>query len=149
MAIGDICNRDVVVMDKQGSVQEAAKLMRDFHVGNIVITEDHPGRRVPVGILTDRDIVVETLAENVDPASLMVADIMSYDLLTAREDDEMLDTIRAMRAHGVRRIPVINREGALEGIVSVDDLLDIVAEQLAELVELFKHEQQQERRKRA
>lgn len=149
MSVGEICVRDVVVMDKQGSVQEAARLMRDFHVGNIVITEDHPGRRVPVGILTDRDIVIEVLAENVDPASLVVADIMSYDPLTAREDDEMLDTIRVMRAHGVRRIPVVNRDGGLEGIISVDDLLDLVAEQLSELVDLFKHEQQQERRKRA
>lgn len=149
MSVGDICNRDVVVMDKQGSLYEAAKLMRDYHVGDIVVTENHPGRRAPVGILTDRDIVIEVLAEGVDPKTLIVADIMSYDLLTAREDDELLDTVRAMRAHGVRRIPVVNREGGLEGIVSVDDLLDLVAEQLADLVELFRREQRHEQRQRA
>ncbi|HKK05530.1 MAG TPA: CBS domain-containing protein, partial [Gammaproteobacteria bacterium] len=116
---------------------------------DIVVTENHPGRRAPVGILTDRDIVIEVLAEGVDPKTLIVADIMSYDLLTAREDDELLDTVRAMRAHGVRRIPVVNREGGLEGIVSVDDLLDLVAEQLADLVELFRREQRHEQRQRA
>jgi len=136
-------------MDKQGSLFEAAKLMRDHHVGNLVVTENHPGRRVPVGIVTDRDIVIEVLAEGIDPKSLIVADIMSYDLLMAREDDELFDTIRAMRAHGVRRIPVVNREGGLEGIVSVDDLLDLVAEQLTDLVELFRREQKHEQCRRA
>jgi len=149
MSVGEICVRDVVVMDKQGSLFEAAKLMRDHHVGNLVVTENHPGRRVPVGIVTDRDIVIEVLAEGIDPKSLIVADIMSYDLLMAREDDELFDTIRAMRAHGVRRIPVVNREGGLEGIVSVDDLLDLVAEQLTDLVELFRREQKHEQCRRA
>jgi len=149
MSVGDICNREVVVMDKQGSLFEAAKLMRDHHVGNIVVTEDHPHRRVPIGIVTDRDLVVEVLAEGVDPRTLIVADIMSYELLTAREDDELLDTIRVMRAHGIRRIPVVDRDGALEGIVAVDDLLDLVAEQLTDLVELFRREQGIERRRRA
>jgi len=136
-------------MDKQGSLFEAARLMRDHHVGNVVITEVNANRRVPVGIVTDRDLVIEVLAEGVDPRSLIVADIMSDDLITAREDDEMLDTIRVMRAHGVRRIPVTNRDGGLEGIVAVDDLLDLVAEQLTDLVELFRREQDLEQRRHA
>lgn len=145
MAIGEVCNREVVVIDKGASIREAVQCMRDEHVGDVIVTEGEGLNRVPVGILTDRDVVIEVLAEDVAADNLCVADIMSYELLVAREDDDILDTIKAMRAKGVRRVPVVNPAGRLAGIISVDDLIELISEQLSDLVTLFQRSLRHER----
>lgn len=147
MKVGEICTREVVIIEKNASVLEAAKLMRAYHVGDIVAVEPHPGERIPVGILTDRDIVVELIAGGVDLQSVTVGDVMSYQLVTALEDDDVIETVKRMRNRGVRRIPVVNGRGGLEGILSLDDLLDLLAEQLSDIVFLIKREQKEEEEK--
>jgi CBS domain-containing protein len=144
MPIGEICNREVVVSFPKESAVEAAKLMRQYHVGDLVIVEDGNGKRVPVGIVTDRDLVVEVMATEVDPAQFTVADLMSRDLLTAREDDGIFETIQRMRIHGVRRVPVVDKTGALMGIMSIDDLFSLLAEEMTELARLTSREQAME-----
>ncbi len=139
MRIGEICKRDMAIIDKDASIREAVRCMRDNHVGGVVVTEGVEPNRVPIGILTHRDIIIEILAEDVDANNLCVADIMSYDLLTAREEDDILDTIKAMQTKGVRRVPVINQTRRLVGIVAVDDLIDLMADQLANMAMLLKH----------
>ena len=129
---------------KNGSILEAAKLMRNYHVGDLVVVDEGEGGRIPIGVLTDRDIVIELLAEDVDPNSVNVGDVMSAELLTAQEEDEIWDTIKRMRNQGVRRVPVVNKENGLEGILAVDDLIDLVAEQLKDLVDLVAIEQRRE-----
>lgn len=148
MRIGEVCNREVVVLDRQGSILEAAQLMRRHHVGDVVVTEEREGALVPVGILTDRDIVVGLLADQVPLEAVAVGDAMSPDLLAVSEEEEILDAIRRMRGRGVRRVPVVDRNGALVGILAVDDLIDLVAEQLGDLVKLIGNEQQWERQRR-
>ena len=145
MNVGEVCNREVVVIGKEGSLSDAAKLMRSYHVGDVVIIDEGNGKRMPVGILTDRDIVIEVLAEEVDPASVNVRDVMSTELLTALEKDEIWDTIKRMRRQGVRRVPVVNEENVLQGILTVDDLIDLIAEQLKDLVDLVAIEHRRER----
>ncbi len=145
MSVGEICNREVVICQSDESIQDAAKLMRDQHVGDVIIVENRENGPVPVGILTDRDIVVELIAEAVDPTSVTIADVMSGDLMTAREDENILATMERMRDKGVRRIPVVNRHGGLEGIFAVDDLIELIAEQLSDLVRLFGRELKHER----
>jgi CBS domain-containing protein len=100
-------------------------------------------------MLTDRDIVVEVLAEDVDPQSVAVGDIMSASLITAREEDELLDVVARMRNYGVRRMPVVNAQGGLEGILAVDDILELLAEQINGLAGLVTIEQRRERERRA
>ena len=117
MSVGEICNREVVICRPDDSIQEAAKVMRDQHVGDVIIAEERENSCVPVGILTDRDIVIELLAEEVDVNSVTCADVMSSELITAKEDDEILATIELMRDKGIRRIPVVNQQGGLEGIL--------------------------------
>jgi CBS domain-containing protein len=146
MNIGEVCNREVIVVSRDTTIVEAAQIMRENHVGDLVITEDRNNMRVPVGILTDRDIVIEIIAREVEMDSVSVGDIMSDDLLTAVEDEDTDEVMWKMRNKGVRRIPIVNKEGGLIGIVSVDDLLDLFAEKMEDLVRLITREQMRERR---
>ena len=148
MPIGELCNRDVVIVYKAENAVEAAKLMRQYHVGDVVVVTDKDDKKVPVGILTDRDIVIELVAEQVDPGSVSVGDVMSDHLLIVSESDELLGTIEQMRSKGVRRAPVVSKEGELVGILTLDDLLDVLAEALNELVLLTGREQRRERETR-
>jgi Predicted signal-transduction protein containing cAMP-binding and CBS domains len=100
MRVGELCNREVVVADRSMSVPEGARLMRQHHVGDLVIVEEHGERCFPVGIVTDRDLVVEVLANNLAPETLSLGDIMTFDLITAREDDDPLDIIKRMLGQG-------------------------------------------------
>jgi len=145
MTIGKVCNREVVFIHAQASVPEAARLMREHHVGDLVVTKEKTGKRVPVGIVTDRDIVLEVIAEGVGMDDVSVGDIMSDNLVTARESDGLLETIKVMRAKGIRRLPVVNDDNELVGILSVDDLIDLFSEQIVDLARLIAREQGREK----
>ena len=150
MRAGEFCTREVTVVGRESTVVEAARLMRDYHVGDLVVIEERDGERVPVGILTDRDIVVEVIAEEADfLPSLTVGDIMSMDLMTAREDESLSDVLKSMCSHGVRRIPVVNDRGGLEGILSIDDLIEQVCEELTDITRLIAWQQKREKDERA
>ena len=140
MSVGEYCNRDVVVIEKTESVREAINLMRKNHVGDVVVVEMQENASIPLGILTDRDIVVEILAEDVDLNAVNVGDVMSDQLVTINEDTKLLDAIKQMRIKGVRRLPVVNESGELQGILSVDDLLELIVEQLSDIVALVTKE---------
>lgn len=148
MTIGEICSRVVVLARKDMPLGAAAKLMREHHVGSLVVVEEHDRSRVPVGIITDRDIVVEVIAADLDHRALTVGEIMGSELITAREQDNMLDTLQVMRRRGVRRMPVVDSAGVLVGVVTIDDLLEIVAEELDDVVKAISSEQSREARTR-
>ncbi len=148
MSAGEYCNREVVVVSKTEPVQEAITLMRTHHVGDVVVVEQREQGAVPVGILTDRDIVLEILAEDVDLTAVTIGDVMSYELVTVTESTTLIDTIKLMRQKGVRRIPVVDDTGCLQGLLSVDDLLELLAEQLNDIVVLIGREQNSESRRR-
>jgi len=149
MAVGEICNREVVITAKAVSVVDAAKLMRSHHVGDLVVVEEKGGRKHPVGIVTDRDIVVEVVAAGVDPDALKVGDIMGPEVATVRESEGLFEALRYMRDKGVRRMPVVDRDGGLVGILTLDDLLSLLAEEMTELAKLVSHERQREATVRA
>jgi CBS domain-containing protein len=130
MTVGKFCNREVIIAEKSSTVTEVAKIMRQHHVGDVVIIDSHGGKVRPVGILTDRDIVIELIACDVAPDSVSARDVMTYELVTAREEDSIWDTLQKMRARGVRRVPVVNAAGELEGILSADDLMELFADEL-------------------
>jgi len=144
MSIGQICNRHVVTIGPNASIREAAELMRTLHVGDLVVVEGQAGSRVPLGILTDRDIVVEIIAEEVDASAVSVGDVMSSGIVTAGEDDDVLETVKGMRSAGIRRIPVVDDGGVLMGIVSVDDILQVLAEGLSDVASLIFRERERE-----
>lgn len=148
MDVGEICTREVVIATRNTTVVEAARLMREYHVGDLVVVDESEGRRVPVGIVTDRDIVVGVLALGLDPAVLTVGDIMGSHLVTAAEDDDVYETLQIMRTRGVRRVPVVNTAGALVGIVALDDILEIFAEELDAAVKVVARERANESQRR-
>ena len=148
MSAGEYCNRDVVIAGRSESVREVIRLMRDHHVGSVVVVDELGETAKPVGIVTDRDIVMEILAENVDIDSVVVGDIMSYKLVSVSEDTPLLDAVSQMKNNGVRRLPVVNNGGSLVGILTVDDVIDLLSEQVSNLVGLINTEQKREQKKR-
>jgi len=149
MNVGEICNRDVVVAYRNTRLCDAARLMREHHVGSLVIVVERQSERVPVGIITDRDIVVAVVAKELDPRALTVSDVINAGgALVVREQDGLPDTLRLMREKGVRRVPVVTKSGALAGIVTLDDLIELVAEELHDLVRAVDQERVRETRAR-
>ncbi|MDP1707992.1 MAG: CBS domain-containing protein [Gammaproteobacteria bacterium] len=148
MPIGELCSRAVVFVRREDSVREAAQLMRQHHVGNVLVVDEKDAQRVPVGILTDRDIVVEVVAKNVDLDKVSVGDIMSFELASARDTDGVFETIQLMRMKGVRRLPVVNASGGLVGILALDDIIELLAEELSALAKLISREQAQEKKRK-
>ncbi|MFZ5594309.1 MAG: CBS domain-containing protein [Pseudomonadota bacterium] len=148
MPIGEICNRDVVFAYKNMAITEIAQLMRNHHVGDLVVVEEKNGKRIPAGIITDRDIVIELVAKGTDVNTVTAGDIMSPELVTARESEGVFETIQLMRLKGVRRIPIVDSGGSLAGIVSVDDLFDLLAQEMNELARLISREQIREAKTR-
>ncbi|MDD1631899.1 MAG: CBS domain-containing protein [Methylococcaceae bacterium] len=144
MPIGEFCNREVVYATRETSIPEAAQLMRQYHVGNLVVVDEIDGKRVPVGIVTDRDMVIEIISQSLDLNAFSVGDIMSPQLVSVQQTEGVFETIRLMRTKGIRRIPVVNQKGGLEGIVSADDILDLLAEEMAELAKVAPREQERE-----
>jgi CBS domain-containing protein len=147
---GELCIREVVIATRETSIVDAARLMREHHVGCLVVTDDIAGHTSPVGILTDRDIVIEVIAKEVPLANVTVGDVMSFALLKVSEDEELLDVAQRMRARGVRRVPVITVEaGELAGIIAMDDILGLLSQELSLLATLTSRETEQETSKRS
>lgn len=144
MPVSEICNREVVILQRDTTVHEAAKLMRQHHVGDVVVVEERQGVRVPLGIITDRDLVVEIMAPDLLQMVITVGDIMAPKLVTVKDSTGVYEAIRYMRDEGVRRLPVVDSKGGLIGILTLDDLLELLAEELLELSKLVKHEQKKE-----
>jgi CBS domain-containing protein len=144
MSVGEICNREVVTIEKSAPVVRAAKLMRQFHVGCVVVVADGVQPLQPVGVVTDRDLAIEILAQEVPAETVIVGDVMGAELLTAREEDGIWETIMRMRAVGVRRLPIVSRHGELVGILTMDDLLQFIVGELSDLVKLVRREQKRE-----
>jgi len=147
MNIGEICSRVVLVAPRETPVSEAARLMRQHHVGAVVVIDQADGAR-PVGIVTDRDMVVEVLAEGVAPEKLTVGDIMSDEIVNVGAQDGVFETIGMMQGKGVRRVVVTDDADHLIGIVSLDDLLEVLAEELIGLAKTIAGEQRRERKTR-
>ena len=143
-SIGEYCNREVVTATRNMSIPEAAQLMRQHHVGDLVVVDETNGKRIPVGIITDRDMVIEMIAKSVDLNDFCVGDIMSSQLVSVQNSETVLDTIQVMCAKGVRRIPVVNLKGELEGIMTADDMLGILAEEMSELARIPQSEKKKE-----
>src|SRR5258708_28779884 len=144
MPINKICVREVVGAERHTTIQDAARLMRQHHVGDLIVMEGTNGQRVPFGIVTDRDIVVSVVASALDPKFFTIGDLATQELVAAHEDQGVFECIQQMRSKGVRRMPVIDRQGGLVGIISVDDLIHLLAEEMSELARLLSYEQARE-----
>lgn len=149
MNAGEICKRDVAFAYRDTRLVDAARLMRERHVGSLVVVADRGAERVPVGMLTDRDIVVAVVAKEIDPRALTVGDVISAGgAHVVREQDDVHDALSLMRERGVRRLPVVTGSGALAGIVAIDDLLELAADEVQDFARTLKQERARETRVR-
>ena len=148
MTIGTICNREVITVQRDATVLHAAVLMRQYHVGDVVVIENRKNKTVPIGIVTDRDIVVELVATELDCNVITVGDIIITKLIVVKDSAGVFEAIQLMANKGVRRLPVVDDDGGLVGIITLDDLLLLLSKELAALNKLVTREQKNEATKR-
>jgi CBS domain-containing protein len=127
--LGKICTKPVVTASAQMTVDQAARAMRSGNVGALVVV--NAGR--PVGMLTDRDVVVEVVAKGMDPDTVLVGDVMRRRPITIREDLGIFDAARVFAKTGVRRLPVVTRTGVLVGVIAVDDLIMLLGNEMGHM----------------
>ncbi len=129
MLIKELCQRDIVAVGRDDTAFKAAELMRQNHVGDVLVVEKKNGITTPSGIVTDRDIVIEIVATDLDPHVITVGDIMLPHLCTIGENAEIFAAIRLMTGKGIRRLPVTGKHGSLVGILTLDDLLQTMSQE--------------------
>lgn len=148
MKLKDLCVLDVATCTPNHTISVAAQLMREHHTGDLVVIDDGDEEQEPVGMITDRDIVIEVVALGRDPAKTLVGDVMSSRTVVASESEDVEDALERMAAHGVRRIPILNDSRCVAGIFAFDDLLRVHAQQATRLLDVITKEQTKEQRLR-
>ena len=129
--VGRMCSKPVVTAQPDDAVLAVARLMRARNVGAVVIVSDGN----PVGLLTDRDLVVEVMARDRDPSATPVREVMRKQPTVIREDASVFDAARALARRRVRRLPVVNRDGRLVGIIALDDILMLLGGEMSNIAE--------------
>lgn len=137
MSVGRICVREVDIAEADDSVQVAAMRMSDRNVGTLVVLSQE---REPIGMVTDRDLAVRVLAEARNPVHTKVIDVMTMCPNSVREDCSIEEALRVMRVRKCRRLPVVNEHDKLVGLLSLDDVLDMLTEEFTEIRTLLHQE---------
>lgn len=148
MKLGEICTPSVAWCLANATAAEAARTMREKHVGDLVVVDEDDDARVPVGVITDRDLVVEVIAQGLDPDAVRVSDLMSRPVVIANVGEDAAEAVERMRKHGVRRLPVVGAHGSLQGVISLDDLWAALAAEAAALNAVVTEGQRREARAR-
>ena len=131
MKAGELCTRRTITADPGESVVDAARRMTKEDVGDLIVVEDIGGKVHPVGIVTDRDLVTGALSlGDTRTLSLDVRDVMQADLITAFEDEPIEAVLAKLKRRHVRRIPIVDREGGLQGVLTLDDIVEWIREQI-------------------
>ena len=131
-SLKDFATSLVAVVEPETPAVVVASLMRQHHIGALVVVDATEKTR-PVGIVTDRDLVLELMAEGLDPAVFTAGDIMSVDLVTATPDMDAMDAVQLMKTHRLRRLVITDKAGSLMGIATMEDVLELLARELANL----------------
>lgn len=137
MTIGRVCSRELVTASLGEPVSDVARRLCERHVGAVIVTGTPADRPVPLGIVTDRDILRAQIARKAELTFLNVEEVMSRDPLVLEEHLGLIEGVERMRARGVRRAPVVDHSGALVGLVSTDDIVDAISSELAGLAHLI------------
>ena len=136
MRVGEVCTREVVFCDSNATVAQIAQLMREHHVGDLIIARPQGEKLQPVGIVTDRDLVIRVLADDRRAGPSSAGELMSSPLVQISEDEIVYEAIRRMRVYGVRRLPVVDANGFLVGMLTLDDVVEYLAEELTQLARI-------------
>jgi len=138
VTIEGMCTHSIVTADRSRTLQECAALMGESHVGSVLVTEETPGGPQAVGIVTDRDLVVEAMARGVAPGQASIGQITARRLVTVPSSASIDEAIQLMKSEGVRRLLVATPDRRLVGIISMDDLLDALAGEMAGIAQAIR-----------
>lgn len=144
MNVARIYTRTVVSIPRSHTLQQAARLMRHYHVGALLVTEDEPDVDRAIGIVTDRDLVVQAMAEGVHPGELTVDGVMTPEIAGVTENADAHEAMVTMRDLGVRRLAVTGDGGAVVGILSLDDIVDAMSIEMENLAGVIRSERGRE-----
>lgn len=144
MRLKNYAKHDVVTIDELATVSRAAALMRERHVGDVVVVRGRENRMIPIGIITDRDIAIEVVGLGLDPSRTKVCEVMSEPVVCVNVDDHLTDALHTMSERGVRRAAVVDDHGILQAIVALDDLIGVVNAELARVTRLIRREREHE-----
>ncbi len=137
MLIKDVCTTNVACCGVDTTAAQAAEMMRKRHVGDLVLVDDPHSEGVPLGVVTDRDLAIEVLGKGLDPATTTLGSLIHTPVVIAYESEDTAQVIGRMREHGVRRVPVVGREGEVTGIITLDDLLRLFVKDASALLEIM------------
>jgi CBS domain-containing protein len=140
MNASELCIREVITARADEPIVEAARRMARYNVGNLIVVEETDKIVRPIGIVTDRDLVVGVLARGDAASHQPIRDVMPSRLVTATEDTDTIDVLALMRQHAIRRIPIVNQRGGLEGVIALDDILGWIADQLGTAAALLQRQ---------
>jgi CBS domain-containing protein len=146
MESNKLISKKVITVKKDASVHEAAKLMRKHHIGDVVVLDSRSS--APIGILTDRDIVLATIALNIPYEGLNVGDIMTEKLVTVSQNTGIHEVIRLMKLHGVKRIPVVGAKKNLLGIISRDNVMRYLGDEFSSIGNSYHRQRTKEKERR-
>jgi CBS domain-containing protein len=133
MTVYACCQTNVVSVKPDATVQFVAGLMREKNIGCVVVTDDHR----PVGIITDRDIALRSATLCAEPGMALIESIMTRDIRTIRKDTGIFDAIQEMKTSGIRRMPIVDAGGRLVGLLTVDDLIRLLAREMADIARII------------
>jgi len=129
MIAGELCTRKIVMVAQEATALEAAKLMLEHKVGCVVVVEKKMRGNVPIGIVTERDLVLKIVAGDARAGAIGITAVMSEKLMTAREDESVFDVLQRMHTKSIRHMPVMNAQEELIGILAADDVLAFFAKE--------------------
>jgi CBS domain-containing protein len=144
MKVHEACSRPAVCCAAEDTVAQAAHIMREKHVGAIIVTKGSKQGDKPIGVVTDRDIALSVVAPELDARTITAGDIAQRGLVTAKEDDDLFAALKRMRSKGVRRLPVVNAQGKVTGLLALDDIVEVLVDEMNTIVKLVAREQSQE-----
>ncbi len=136
MSLGNLCRREIICVNLGTSVKEAVKLMEEKNVGCVIVI----GSDKPVGMLTDRDILLRVMNKGLDPQKTTVDNVMSKDIVALREDMGLFEALEQVKGKSIRRFPIVDANGALKGIMTLDDIIFLLGKEMADVSSIIEKE---------
>jgi len=142
MSLGNICRKDIVTVGPGTMVNDVTKLMEEKNIGSVVVQNVIvSGGREKFGIVTDRDIALRVINKNLDPSNTPIDDVMTQNpVLTLREDMGLFEALEQVRKSAVRRFPVVDIDGNLKGIITLDDIIVLLGKEMADVANIIENE---------
>ena len=136
MSLGNLCRREIICVDSRTTVKEAAKLMEGKNIGSTIVVQE----RKPIGILTDRDILLRVMNRGLDPEKTSVDEVMTKQIVTLKEDMGLFEALQKVKGKGIRRFPIVDSNGNLQGIMTLDDIFYLLGKEMSDVTSIIENE---------